>query len=301
MKTNTLVLLVALFLLSLQIEAQQYKDYVSDEVTSETFTYSDTLNLDFYSSEENITSKRPLLILVHGGGFSSGKRDNPLEKKFCIDMARRGYAVASMSYNLTRKGKSFGCDYSSVGKMVTFNSVTKDILNATSFLTDKASTLNFNANKIILVGSSAGAEAVLNTVYMQGSPKTKDVPFGAVKYAGVVSFAGALVSTDYITEKNVIPSIFFHGKKDNLVPYYIAPHHYCKPTSPGFITLFGAKAITDKLNKLGGSYLLATDPEGNHDWANLAYNYTDEIAGFISETIVNKKHIVSNIQVSSKK
>ena len=125
--------------MAIQIKAQErFKDVVFNTVKSETFTYSDTLQLDFYSSKQDMLAQKPLLILVHGGGFSSGKRDNPMEKEFCREMAKRGYAVASMSYHLTRKGKSFGCDYSSEGKIETFDSVTNDILDATDFLIQKS-------------------------------------------------------------------------------------------------------------------------------------------------------------------
>ena len=294
MKKTYVLFLVGFLFVTMQIKAQErFKDVVFNTVKSETFTYSDTLQLDFYSSKQDMLAKKPLLILVHGGGFSSGKRDNPMEKEFCREMAKRGYAVASMSYHLTRKGKSFGCDYSSEGKIETFDSVTNDILDATDFLIQKSKNLKFDPSQIVLVGSSAGAEAVLNTVYMPNSSK--------IKYAGVVSFAGALVSLEHLTKETAIPSVFFHGKKDNLVPYYIAPHHYCKPNQPGFLTLFGAKAITEKLQKLGASYLLATDPEGNHEWANLAYKFTDEIADFISNAIIHKEQITYNLQLASKK
>ncbi|MEL4307514.1 prolyl oligopeptidase family serine peptidase [Joostella sp. CR20] len=290
MKNIGLTFLFILFISSITFAQERFKDAIFNDISVETFTYADTLQLDFYNAEKNITANRPLLILVHGGGFSSGKRDNPLEKEFCVAMAKKGYAVASMSYHLTRKGASFGCDYNSEGKKETFNAVTKDILDATSFLIQQSNKLKFNSKQIVLVGSSAGAEAVLNTVYMPNASN--------IKYAGVVSFAGALVSIEHITKQRAIPTVLFHGVKDNLVPYYIAPHHYCKPNQPGFLTLFGSKAIADKLESLNKPYLLATDPEGNHDWANLAYQYTNEIAKFIASTVVEKENISTKMNVS---
>ncbi|QLE02253.1 alpha/beta hydrolase [Galbibacter sp. BG1] len=286
------VFLIIIFLVW-QLSAQErFKDIVFNKITSETYTYKDTLKLDFYWSNKDQSHNKPLLILVHGGGFSSGKRYNPLEKKFCTDMAKRGYAVASISYHLTRKGKSFGCDYPSEGKIKTFNSVSRDIIDATSFLVGKANLLMIDPTKIVLIGSSAGAEAVLNTVYQ--SHKNSHI-----KYSGVVSFAGALTNLDGITPETAVPSVFFHGEKDNLVPYGVAPHHFCKEGASGYLMLFGPQAIAEKLRTLNKSYLVVHDPKGNHDWANKSYKYTNEIADFIAEAIIKQNKIQSNFQIST--
>ncbi|MCM5662856.1 alpha/beta hydrolase [Galbibacter mesophilus] len=300
-KNYVIVLIFTFFIWQLSAQ-ERFKDIVYKEVSSKTFTYKDTLQLDFYDSDVDSKNeknkfqlvKKPLLMLVHGGGFASGKRDNPLEKKFCEDMARRGYAVASISYHLARKGKSFGCDYASEGKTKTFDSVTEDIVSATKFLQEKSSELEFDPNKIILVGSSAGAEAVLNTVFVENKHQ-------GIHYAGVVSFAGAVISLDGLTNENAVPSIFFHGEKDNLVPYGVAPHHFCKEDAPGYLLLYGPEAMSEKLEALGESYLLVHDPNGNHDWANIGYRYTQEIANFVAETIIKGNKIQSNLEIIAKK
>ncbi|WP_335964479.1 alpha/beta hydrolase [Galbibacter sp. PAP.153] len=304
MKNNVLIItLILCFYANLGISQERYKDAIFSEIDSETYTYIDSLQLDFYHANDDKATIKPLLLLVHGGGFSSGKRNNPVEKQFCVEMAKKGYAVASMSYRLTRKGTAtgFGCDCPSEEKIKTFNASSEDVLSATKFLISKSKTLKINPKKIILVGSSAGAEAVLNTVYMKESNTTQDLTYGNIAYAGVISFAGAIVDIDDLNEKNAIPAFLFHGIKDNLVPYGQAAHHYCDEGTPGYLMLYGSKPIADKLSALGVSYILATDPEGNHDWANLAYGYTNEIANFIEEAILNNKKIQSNIQLSSKK
>lgn len=182
-------------------QEQRYRDAIFPKIEKDVHTYSDTLKLDFYFAKEDTTTDKPLLLLVHGGGFAGGKRDNVLEGNFSRDIAKRGYAVASISYRLTRKGKSFGCDCPTKEKIATFLSASEDILRATQYLVDRANDLKFDKDTIILIGSSAGAEAVLNTIFMRFHHDFRTLPYGDLTFSGVISLAGAVLDIDYITQK----------------------------------------------------------------------------------------------------
>ncbi len=280
---------------------QKYVGQVYADLVKSTHTYSDTLKLDFYSATENkLDDSRPLIILVHGGGFSGGKRDNPQEVQFSQTMAAKGYAVASLSYNLTRKGKAtgFGCDCPASEKLDTFKQTTADILNAIAYLKSGAD-FHFDDAKIILAGSSAGAEGVLNTAYMAQHPDFKNIG-DYPKIAAVASFAGAVVDARYITADNAVPGIFIHGDKDNLVPYSSDPHHFCDFDKAGFLPLDGDAHIAAKLKDLNASYSLLTAPGGNHDWAGLAYTFTNEIASFLN-AVVNENQLIQHEEKVTKK
>ncbi len=278
-----------------------YVDQLYAEITKSTFTYADTLKLDYYTATEADSNKdRPLIILVHGGGFSGGSRDNPVESKFCETMASKGYAVTSMSYNLTRKGKStgFGCDCPAVEKIETFKQTTEDILNAIKFLKENTK-VAFHPERIILVGSSAGAEGVLITAYLSQHPAFNDLPFSQTDIAAVISFSGAVLDSRYINNTNLVPAFLIHGKKDKLVPYATAAHHYCNPEDAGYLMLDGSSTIAQRLKDNNASYYLLSDPEGSHDWANLGYQYTSEIAEFINDVVMEKKTVQRDITATT--
>lgn len=257
-----------------------------EKITKETLTYKDTLQLDFYALEKFQSSAQPLLILVHGGGFASGKRDGSDEIEFSRKMAEKGYAVASISYRLTRKNDVFNCDCATDKKIKSFVDGAEDLADAIVFLSDQPY-LQFNRNKIVLIGSSAGAEIVLHLAFMHDDYRFKHL--APINIAGLISFSGAMIDASYINETNAVPSLFIHGKKDKLVPYETAAHHFCSTDKEGYLVLDGPVTITDRLKKLKTSYFLAYDPLGGHEWANEAYQETDLVQKFIYDIILENK------------
>ncbi|NVJ89799.1 MAG: alpha/beta hydrolase [Flavobacteriaceae bacterium] len=266
-----------------------------NNITVKTFTYKKTsnktsLDLDFYSSKY-FRGKQPLIIYVHGGGFSSGKRNDAFIKKFTRNMAKKGIAVASISYRLTMKKYGFSCNTATYLKINAFNSASEDISLATKFLIEKSDELNIDTSNIILMGSSAGAEAVLNLTYVYNNTILPNF-----KYAGVIAMAGAITTVEKITENSAIPTMLFHGVKDKLVPYNIAPHHYCKETSDGYLMLYGAKAIAEKLKELNKSFYLYTVTDGNHSWnAKPMILCVNEILDFINTSVIQGNFQQKNV------
>ena len=54
------------------------------------------LLFDFYEPANDTLAKRPLIIYIHGGGFTSGTRTYPSVREICRRMATKGYAVANI-------------------------------------------------------------------------------------------------------------------------------------------------------------------------------------------------------------
>lgn len=255
-------------------ETQRYLHPIFPQVEKQTDIYAikkeDTLSVDVYSPVDDTLKKRPLVLYVHGGGFQGGRRDDPLSERFAKQLARRGFVVASISYRLTMRGQSFSCDQPTPNKIRTFQLAVEDIRSATNFLLDLQQSYCIDTKRIVLAGSSAGAEAVLHAAYWTESDlldSTPTLPDG-FRYAGVVSFAGAMVSDTLITGQNALPMALFHGTCDGLVPYGTAPHHYCSEESPGYLVLHGGYRIAERLRALGKSYYLLSHCGGGHEWAS---------------------------------
>src|SRR5690606_38470336 len=153
---------------------------------------------------------RPLIVFMHGGGFSGGTRNNESIVKFAQEAARKGYVAVSISYRLTRKGKRYNCDFSASGKIETFKEAAEDFLDAVKFLVDHKDEYQIDSESIIAGGSSAGAEAVLSAVYSPYHIFDDFTKYNDIQFSGVFSLAGVMVDARYITEDNAGPGIFFH-------------------------------------------------------------------------------------------
>ena len=94
---------------------------------------------DFYYKNKN--EKKPVMLYFHGGGFVSGIRK--LRKYYCYEYAKRGYFVANIDYQNAPEQK--------------FPYQLKQIFSAIEFIFDMKDDYNFDTEKIVLAGESAGA------------------------------------------------------------------------------------------------------------------------------------------------
>lgn len=293
MKLYQLILvLFVMFVADIATYAQRYQAEICDSVNMETFTYATTdgeeLKLDVYTPANEFVDSKVVILYIHGGGFSVGDRSS--DAYFCKHLARYGFAAVSMSYRLTRKGTStgFGCNCPASEKMATFKAAVDDVQAATAFLVQNYERLGIDPHRIILSGSSAGAETALNAAYQ--APFCYGLETGPVAYAGVISMAGAIPDLTNVYEDSAVPSLFFHGTCDNLVPYASASHHYCKSNQPGYIMLHGGYSIAEKLRELGKPYWLVTICGGNHEWAGKPMKtHFDEMIQFCNEYVIEGK------------
>ena len=94
-----------------------------------------SMKLDLHRPEQ---PKTPLLVFVHGGGWREGsKQDMPLRA-----LVQAGYAVASVNYRLSPEAR--------------FPAQVHDIKAAIRFLRAQQAQLGIAAERIVIVGASAG-------------------------------------------------------------------------------------------------------------------------------------------------
>ncbi len=273
---------------------ERYQQVVFDSVDVQTYTYATkegkNLDMDIYTPFPDVEEQRPLVLYVHGGGFSSGARNSEQVSNFCKNLARYGYVCVSVSYRLTRKDKptGFACDCPANDKLNTFQSAVEDVQDATFFLIQQRESLGIDPTRIILAGSSAGAETVLNTAYQP--PMCYGLDSGPVSYAGVIGMAGAIPDTTKLFSESAVPSLLFHGTCDNLVPYATASHRHCREGEPGYLVIHGSGTIAKKLEQLHVPYWLHTTCGGGHELASKPMTaYFDVITRFCYEYILRKE------------
>lgn len=100
------------------------------------------LNLDVFYSSEKANSKKTAVIIIHGGGWRTGNREQhfPMAQK----LASLGYICFTPEYRLSTEAL--------------FPASIFDIKSAIRWVRENASVYNFNPNQIIVLGFSAGGE-----------------------------------------------------------------------------------------------------------------------------------------------
>lgn len=260
--------------------------------TTLTYFQNDTLqlNLDLFLPEKPSKIKTPLMIFVHGGGFSGGERISG--HSLCKYLSANGIASATISYTLYAKGKNFGCDGALPTKIKAFQFAANDVWLATSFFIKNQSQYNIDVSKIFISGSSAGAEAVLHAAFWDFPTMNlyeNEIP-SDFKYAGLVSGAGAIMDLGLMTKKNAIPLMLFHGSADTTVPYGTAAHHLCKTNASNWLMLFGSHSIFNRALELNSAASLYTYCGGGHEYSGHLFEKDQVyILAFINEILEGKK------------
>jgi poly(3-hydroxybutyrate) depolymerase len=278
-------LLLVGFFLTMNSIIGQTTDSKKGYVQMKTYNYADTLLLDYYTVPTDTFKMKPTIVLVHGGGFTAGQRNGGDEKGISTYLAKLGFNVASIDYRLSQKGKSFGCDCAASIKINTYTEAVADLSKAINYLTKGVKPFHVDSSKIFLIGSSAGAETVLNFLFMRYDYRFKDLPYPDATIIGAISLSGAVVDENNIYAGNKVPLLFFHGMKDTVVPYGTNAHRNCAISDIGYLNLNGPKSIADRLFELDGNYKVYHNAEGGHEWASLGFDFPELISEFLEQVL----------------
>ena len=256
-------------------------------VACDTFDYAvkegDTLRMDRYTLPAwDKESRRPCLIFLFGGAFTHGTRNAGQYRPFFDYLVEElGYTVVSIDYRLGLKeplaaGQLTPESFTQLLPQAVLMAV-EDLYDATSYVVSRADEWHIDADGIVACGSSAGAISVLQGAYMiaNGSRLTAKLP-ESFNYAGVISFAGAIVDMggDLKWANAPAPVMLFHGDADSNVPY--------GALRLGAAGIFGSKYIAAQLAGMKSPYYFYSVENADHAMATVPMNnYRDAISYFL--------------------
>lgn len=279
MRSPVFAIIIFLLLSCTNVFSQQIKN---------TYTYSvkdsTSLKLDVYSNK-NSTAKQPCVLFVFGGGFFTGHRDDQFYSTYFSTLVKHNYKVVSIDYRLGLKGvKKLGPLHTRPLKNAIDTAVT-DLYNATAYLIKNAEQLGIDTSKVILSGSSAGAITVLHAEWdkRNHSGLTHMLPKN-FQYAGVISFAGAILSYKGAPSYKIppAPAMFFHGTEDKLVVY-----NKIRFFNKGF---FGSNNLAKRFRKHKYPYYYQRVQGMGHEVAGSPMtDNLDDILWFIDNYVIRKK------------
>lgn len=237
---------------------------------------------------------KPAILYVFGGGFVTGRRNDPYILPWVSQMTSDGYKVICVDYRLGLKGEKLDFSLSHVvssAKKVkrAVDMGVEDVFTAIRFLADNSEELGIDIYNIVVSGSSAGAMISLSAELETCSPtnRTAILPEG-FRFKGVMSFAGAIMSLsglpDY--EREPAPQLLFHGDADEAVTY--------NKIAVGKIGLYGSSSLVKEVySKKGYVYNICRYPGHNHDIAGSMEQTWPEQKRFLEANVIRgQKRVV---------
>jgi predicted esterase len=225
--------------------------------------------------------KKPTILFMFGGGFIRGTRDNKDYHSWFSQMTANGYRVISIDYRLGLKGsKKVGVAQVNVLDKA-IHMVVEDLFSATNFIIENAEQLGVDPANIVISGSSAGAISAMQAEYELANRTSwaQVLPEG-FRYAGVMSFAGAILSregkVDYATAP--CPTLMLHGTADKVVPY-----KQIKLFKLGF---FGGGKLIERFQKFGYNYNMYHYLDNGHEVAGAMDRTVDLQTAFLENNVM---------------
>lgn len=235
----------------------------------------ENLEMDLYlPKDSSVHKKYPLMVFVHGGGFRVGeKTDN---KDFCEMLADKGFTVASIDYRTGWEKEGDVCATDTFKLKVAVYRAMQDTRAALRYLVSNADKYSVDSNWVFLGGSSAGGILSLATAYYPQD--SANIFFGNMvdtlgqldnygnsytthyTIKGIDAMWGGLNSPYLIRKENAVPTIFFHGEKDHVVPYDIDHFYACE----NLVRSYGSKPLYDRMVEIGAPAEAYVDPSGGH-------------------------------------
>lgn len=301
---SLLISLVALHAQNPGCDGSRYKSDVFTTVKKTTVEYAPTISytgeaitlvMDVYEPVGDNLSKRPVVVLAHGGSFMFGMKEDIADH--CTLLAKKGYVAASIQYRLY---PLFTLGFPDSVKI--FNTAVKavgDMKAAVRHFRDDAATVNqFKADtlNIFIGGYSAGAVTALHAAYLdekdpmpaflanllppngglEGISGSASNKTRSSKAKAVVNMSGGIYRRTWI-DSTGIPMTSIHGTADGTVPYL-------KGLAANIAYLEGTGLIHPHAQSVGVASYLTTVTGGGHTNIYDQAQYAPQLAAFWVQT-----------------
>ena len=240
------------------------------------------------SEETFMGHRKPAIIFMFGGGFVGGQRDNQSYNSWFRQLTENGYRVISIDYRLGLKGASkMGiAQVNLLDKAI--HMAVEDLFSATNFILENAEQLGVERDNIVISGSSAGAITVMQAEYeVANRTSYASVLPQDFNYAGVMSFAGAILSRKGKVkyETAPCPTMMLHGTADKIVPY--------RQIAVFNLGFYGGGKLVERFQKFGYDYNMFHFIDYGHEIASSMYTTFDLQLDFLEKNVIQgKKRII---------
>ena len=206
------------------------------------------LEMDVYCPKGDGAASRPLLLMMHGGAYLIGSKNEKGQTEWCRYFASLGYVASSIDYRL-------GFPLSRQGLLKAEDNALEDAGAALQYLLERED-LRIDAGRVFAAGTSAGAAMALGLAYGRpGGAAAPEEPAAAgltpgapppFRIRAVANLWGYVRDLSILANASV-PILSFQSEADPIVPY--------REGFPLGIRLagraYGTKAVFDRARELG--------------------------------------------------
>ncbi len=224
-----------------------------------------SLKLDIYMPSQLVNYQRPAILVLHGGGFLFGNKEDSIVVALSQFYAHRGYVVYNANY---RTGMSTP-NQINAGKA--YYRAIQDAKSCVRYIRKTGVDIGVDTSQIFITGVSAGALTSMGTAYLDQNEIPSFINYstlgllddvsGNIGYSSsvkaVVSISGGVYDTTTIFDNETEPLYSFHGTADGVIPYYSG-------LVGGQVLTFGGYSVNQEANQCGLNSTLHTFYGGGH-------------------------------------
>lgn len=219
--------------------------------------------LDVYQPP-NPGTPTPTVVFIHGGGWVGGTKESAVLN--ILPYLEMGWAVVNVEYRLA--------------KVSLAPAAVEDCRCALRWVMRNAKEYNFDVNKLVVTGHSAGGHLALTTGMLPAAAGLERQCYGTeeLKVAAIVNWYGITDVNDLLDDSPNVKSyaVQWLGSLPNRaeVAKRVSPLQYVRKDLPPILTIHGdadptvpyshATRLHDALNKAGVTNQLLTIPGGKH-------------------------------------
>jgi acetyl esterase/lipase len=281
------MILTLLFSMSILTSCQRnenvfVKEDLSRPKTIQNVSYGkDTAQrMDIYLPANRSVDSTKSIILIHGGGWNSGSKNELVAYINSFRKRMPGYAI-------------FNIDYRLVNGSNLFPTQEHDVKTAIDFIVKNSSEYGINKNKLVLIGVSAGGHLALLQGYKYNNPKVAAIIdfFGPTDLVAMfqkpwhpyVPFVLQMI-TGTTPKQNL--SLYQQSSPVNFVSTHSAPTLILHGGNDEVVNISQSRSLKTKLDKAGVKNELVIYPGKSHGWyGQTLSNSFDRIEAFLESNL----------------
>jgi acetyl esterase/lipase len=281
------MILTLLISMSIFTSCQRNEHVVADEKNLPAKTIRDVSygedtaqRMDIYLPAHRSTDSTKSVILIHGGGWNSGSKNDFITYIDSFKTRMPDYAIFNINYRLVNGNNLFPTQE-------------QDVKAALDFIVENSKEYHINKNKLVLLGVSAGGHLALLQAYKYNNPKiaaiidffgpTDLVTMYQKPWHPLVPYALQMITGTTPTHN---PAIYRQSSPINYVSAHSAPTLILHGGSDNIVNVSQSKSLKNKLDKAGVKNELVIYPGKSHGWYGpTLHNSFDRIEQFLASNL----------------